>query len=286
MAWKVKRDPETGEVVFKGDHPVYEDEKGNTMTSDPDTWIFKLNDQKRKMEQKKEQPKPAESSSDPRVAFLQEIGIEDPEDLRELIEAGKSALDPSKAQPIQKPENTDILIKRSVAEAKRDWLRQQRSIELERDRLAAEAKTLKDEREELFGALENQMIDAQGAIAIGERKGRTKLLMRHIKGAVKVIKDDQDGYIPVILDATGQPRMKGDKRFTIGDLVDEMREDPDFAIAFDPDGYNGSITNERGVANSRGKVNRVSPGRVSASDREGFNNSIEDIAAGRVKVVD
>lgn len=97
--------------------------------------------------------------------------------------------------------------------------------------------------------------------AIEQAGGKPKVLLPHILANVKVIEEDGD-FVPVVLDAKGneRPAKSGDKRFTLEDLVSELKADDEFAGAFNGTGASGSGAPPSGPrgAPPRGRVDTES----------------------------
>ena len=77
--------------------------------------------------------------------------------------------------------------------------------------------------------------------AITEAGGKPKVLLPHILASTKVVEEDGD-FVAIVVDGKGneRPAKSGDKRFTLKDLVLEVKADEDFAGAFDGTGASGS----------------------------------------------
>jgi hypothetical protein len=99
--------------------------------------------------------------------------------------------------------------------------------------------------------------------AIEAAGGRPKVLLPHVLTNTKVIEEDGD-FVAVVIDEKGNERTakSGDKRFSLEDLVLELKADEEFASAFNGTGASGTGAPPSG---SRGAPPR---GRV-ATDTEG-----------------
>ena len=92
------------------------------------------------------------------------------------------------------------------------------------------------------GTLESYLVDAAAMEAITENGGRPKLLLPHVKSAVKVIEEDEKFHVRVV-GPDGSPRMNSKGEFLgIKDFVKELREIDDYAPAFNGTGTTGSGT--------------------------------------------
>jgi len=89
--------------------------------------------------------------------------------------------------------------------------------------------------------LQNQIKTAQVSTAIASAKGNPKLLTPHVNSFVSSVKNENGGYDLIVIDNAGKQRFndKGDP-LTISELLSEMRNDNDFAMAFESSGSTGS----------------------------------------------
>lgn len=112
------------------------------------------------------------------------------------------------------------------------------------------------EKQAMQSAIERNLIDAQAAQAIANAKGKTLLLMPHVKASVRVVKDG-DEYAVRVVDKTGNPRVNGKGDYlTIADLVGEMRQSDDFGAAFEATGITGG--GAAGNHGSNGNIKTIS----------------------------
>lgn len=96
--------------------------------------------------------------------------------------------------------------------------------------------------QKMKGTLESYLVDAAAMEAITENGGRPKLLLPHVKSAVKVIEEDEKFHVRVV-GPDGSPRMNSKGEFLgIKDFVKELREIDDYAPAFNGTGTTGSGT--------------------------------------------
>lgn len=77
--------------------------------------------------------------------------------------------------------------------------------------------------------------------AIEAADGKPKVLLPHVLAKTKVVEEDGD-FIAIVLDEKGneRPAKSGDKRFSLSDLVLELKADDEFAGAFNGTGASGS----------------------------------------------
>lgn len=108
------------------------------------------------------------------------------------------------------------------------------------EQFAKEREPLVTENKTLRGALERRLVDAEATSAIAAAKGSPKVLLPHIKAHVKVVEEEGE-FVAVVIDARGNERI-GDARgtrMTIAQLVDELKQDADFARNFEGTGSSG-----------------------------------------------
>lgn len=115
--------------------------------------------------------------------------------------------------------------------------------------------------------------------AISSAKGVPELLAHVVDQHLDVQRAD-NGFALRVLGKDGQPRVKnsaGDP-FGLDDLVAELKQDPKYGRAFEPDGKGGSGAPPVNGGGGGGKT-------VRAGDIESFGANLEAIAKGEVKVV-
>jgi hypothetical protein len=118
--------------------------------------------------------------------------------------------------------------------------------------------------------LESVLIDQAAERAIVEAKGNVRLLLPHVKSALR-IREDGERFLAEVVNERGEPRI-GDKHgqpMTIAQYVEELRTDASFAAAF-------TATDSRGSGASGGSGSR---GTTSAGQRIATR---DDLAHGRV----
>jgi hypothetical protein len=131
----------------------------------------------------------------------------------------------------------------------------------------------RDERaKQLTAALEEQLITARATTAIATAKGSIPLLLPHVRRQGKVL-EENGKFRSVVVDEDGHTVLNGKgAEQTFEELVAKMKEQPDFAGAFEGSGASGS-----GALGSRGGG---SAGTVSFEDL--VKNPGAAIAAGNV----
>lgn len=94
-------------------------------------------------------------------------------------------------------------------------------------------------------AAKAEMIDGLALRAITAAKGRTKLLLPHVKAALKLLEGEDGTFQTVVVDEKGEARLKPGAKtatdyLTPEEFVLSLREDDEFANAFDGEGISGS----------------------------------------------
>jgi hypothetical protein len=137
----------------------------------------------------------------------------------------------------------------------------------------------KEEAEAERGAARSYFKQGEITRAISAHKGVPELLAHVVDQHLDVQRTDS-GFALRVLGKDGQPRVKnsaGDA-FGLEDLVAELKADPKYGRAFEPDGKTGS-----GAAPESG--GGIGAKTVRAGDLESFGANLEAIAKGDVKVV-
>jgi hypothetical protein len=96
------------------------------------------------------------------------------------------------------------------------------------------------ETAKLRKTLQTTLIDGEATKAIAAAKGMARALLPHVTGAMKLVEEDGE-LRPRVTDARGEVRYTADGLpMTASDLVNEMRQDADFAGLFTGSGSSGS----------------------------------------------
>lgn len=86
----------------------------------------------------------------------------------------------------------------------------------------------------MFSTLEKHLRDKDALSALAEHKGNAKLLMPVILAQTKVVQGDDGEYFTAVLNAKGEIRAGSDGGpMPISKLVAEMKEDKEYALAFE-----------------------------------------------------
>jgi len=133
--------------------------------------------------------------------------------------------------------------------------------------------------------LKNSLVISSATQAIQEADGNVRLMMPHVMNRVNMEKTSDGKYIAQVLDEAGQPAI-GDGQgnpMTIPQLVGEMKQDEAFAAGFDGTGSTGSGASK---VNADGTSKKTSGSKrvIQSTDQTAMNNSLEDIASGKVTV--
>jgi len=156
-----------------------------------------------------------------------ESGVEAPDKVRELL----AQLDTlSKLDPKSEAEK--------LAQAKIESIKTQLT-----DSHSKEKKILQDKNVSITSQLKEVLVDkeVQRVLSLPDVKGNATLLLPHIRSKVQMVENSQGTYVAQVLDDAGNPRVNSDARdMSITDLVNEFRQDPVFASAFEGTGSSGS----------------------------------------------
>jgi hypothetical protein len=165
---------------------------------------------------------------------------------------------------------------RKRAEMAGDWKARETQL---LEKVAANEKAKDATISSLSSALERRLVDAEATSALAAAKGSPKVLLPHIKAHVRVVQEDGE-YVVQVVDSKGNQRI-GDAKgspMTIAQLVEEMKEDPDFARNFDGTGSSGG-----GAAKSNGGAGGAVR-QIASTNSPDFLANLSGIAGGKVKV--
>jgi hypothetical protein len=147
------------------------------------------------------------------------------------------------------------------------------------DQFNKEKEPILNENKSLRSAVEQYLVDAQASSALAEAKGSPKVLLPHIKAHVRVMQEEGQ-FVARVVDGKGNPRI-GDAQgnpMTIKQLVDELKQDPDFARNFEGSGSSGGGA-PRSNAGGGGGVKTI-----AAGDNAAFLANLDGILDGSVKI--
>jgi len=179
---------------------------------------------------------------------------------------------------------------REALETERDELREQLAgkkkdpdgedmvskSEVERVRLLTieeKDKEVLTEREAKAGAVsevERLLVENAGVMACQSEKGSARLLMPEIRANTKVVRNDDGTYRADVLDAQGHPRINvaDGSPFTILQLVQELKKDPDFQGVFEGAGSSGSGAGDKKRSGGAGQSKKAAD--MSVSEKVAF----------------
>jgi hypothetical protein len=112
-------------------------------------------------------------------------------------------------------------------------------------------------------ALHREFIQKEAAIALGELKGDSELLLPHITSKCVLVEEDGE-YAVRVLDKNGEPRLNGKGEYlTVKELVTEMRASPVYGKAFDGDGRSGTGMVRSTAGGKREPADNTSVGKIA-----------------------
>lgn len=148
----------------------------------------------------------------------------------------------------------------------------------------ASLKTVESEKVEMQRAMEVHLIDAAAASELARHSDTPRLLMPHVRAMMKVVKEEGQFVSRIVDPITGAVRIgkgQGTTPMTLGELVEEMRANPEFAPAFRGTGSSGG-----GASKSAASGGGAGPKTISAGDNDAFIKNVTAIAKGKVTVVE
>lgn len=126
---------------------------------------------------------------------------------------------------------------------------------LKADMEKAHAKALADKDDEattLKEALNKHLIESAAVSAINEAKGRVKPLLPTVTSMLQLVNENGE-YVVRVVDRDGDPRGNGQGGYMdIKGLVEELRQDDDYAPLFESSGVSGSGATGRREAGGSG----------------------------------
>lgn len=138
----------------------------------------------------------------------------------------------------------------------------------------------------LTKTLEDSLITQSATEAIIKAGGERglKLLLPHVKAQTKLVKTEEGRYVAKVLDEDGNTRMTTEANSTsdmrIGELVAEMKNSDEFALAFDGSGTGGTGAGQNERPGESGGVTRIKAGDTAAMEA-----NLEALAEGKAEVV-
>lgn len=200
----------------------------------------------------------------------------------ELLKESKSAAAKLKAYDGVDPEEYKKL-KEAAQEAER------KRLQGEGDFKALEAQLIKKydgELEKERGnttkyrtALEQSLIDRDAIAELAKHSDAPMLLLPHVKGQMKVMEHDGQ-LVARIVDSQGNVRIgkgQGSAPMTLPELMDEMKQDKQFAVAFRGSGSSGGGAPKSGASGGGSR-------HIESTNTPDFLRNLDSIAKGETTV--
>lgn len=170
---------------------------------------------------------------------------------------------------------------RKTAEGTGDWAAREAQVRKEMAAVAAKERETGIARLGLVeSALDQEVRISRAVAAIAEAKGSTKVLLPHVLEHTRMIEQEDGQFAAVVVDEKGHPRI-GDSEggnMTLGQFVESLKVDPDFARVFDGSGSSGG-------GSTRSVAGGDSSKTIAADDSAAFMANLEGIADGSVNAV-
>ena len=133
--------------------------------------------------------------------------------------------------------------------------------------------------------LEKNLVKNAAMTALQKAEANITLMSPHVLASCRMKQAEDGTYIAEVVDSSGNVRV-GDSQgnpMTIPQLVEEMKANPDFASGFNGTGSSGGGAGGSGSGKDTGS-RRSGSKIIQGSDQNAMNQSIEDIASGKVSV--
>jgi hypothetical protein len=142
------------------------------------------------------------------------------------------------------------------------------------EKYEGQLKSVYGERDEVRTAMEQYLIDAAAATELASHSDSPKVLLPHVKSVMRVVKDDSGKYHARVIDPeTGNVRVgkgQGSTPMTLTELVEEMKQDKEFAPLFRGSGSTGGGASKSSGGAASSQTIAVSH-RLSMKDIEALN---------------
>jgi hypothetical protein len=135
------------------------------------------------------------------------------------------------------------------------------------------------EKTKLRTSMERNLVDAAAAQELAKHSDSPKMLLPHIRAQMKVVEQDGEFYARVV-DGNGNVRIgtgQGSAPMSLSELIEEMKQDKEFAPAFRGSGSSGSGA---GRSNAGGG----GAGKTIGADSADFMKNVDKIATNEVKM--
>lgn len=162
-------------------------------------------------------------------------------------ERAKTALSDDDLETFERLKTEAAERERKKSEEKGEWEKLETQL---KDSHKAELEKVTSRSKQLEQSLQEALIDQRATAAINEAEASVRLLLPHVRSAMKVV--EQDGrFKAVVVDEKGDPRLRKDAKgsedlMTVKDLVAEFKESDEFAGAFKGTGSTGSGSEDAG----------------------------------------
>lgn len=146
---------------------------------------------------------------------------------------------------------------------------------------------LTSDRDAAVNQAKSLLIDASASAALGKHKGKSAILMPHIKNRSRVVVDSEGNFTLEVLDDAGTPLSGSgpNGNMTMDEFVGGLREDEDWGVAFEGSGSKGSGSTS---ADTKGTRTSTSQGveRVTRRQAEMEPDIMQKVADGSAVIVD
>lgn len=129
-------------------------------------------------------------------------------------------------------------------------------------------------------AMEKHLIDSAAIAELAKVSDSPRLLLPHIRSRMKVVEHDGE-YVARIVDESGSVRIgkgSGSTPMTLSELVEEMKQDKEYAPAFRGTGSSGGGAT-RSTGGASGAV-----GNIASTNSQDFLNNLDRIRKGEVTI--
>lgn len=135
----------------------------------------------------------------------------------------------------------------------------------------------------LMAQLNAELVTRAAVQAISGAKGNVDLLLPHVTSQLQMTQNGEN-FVVRVVGRDGRERVGGPngEPMTISQLVESMRSQDAFAPAFAATNSGGGATNNNGRASGGG----TSPKAIRWNDSEAIGANLEEIAAGKVQILD
>lgn len=201
----------------------------------------------------------------------------------EVLKEAKAAKERLKALEGVDPEEHKRL-KAAAEEAERkkltaegDWKAMEKQLVDKYEQALVAERT---EKGAILSSMEQYLIDSAAVAELARHSDSPRLLLPHVKSVMKVVKEDGHYAARIVDPTTGTVRIgkgQGSTPMTLGELIEEMKGNAEYAPAFRGTGSSGSGAAKSNAGGGGAKV-------IAAGDNAAFLANLEGIANGSVQV--